>query len=123
MNIHISTYLIFEVFFIFLVWALVFLPPVVIFVDKLYLGARGLCFFNLIFVRREGFDESVLRHEMTHTRQQRKYSPWGVAIFILWHYFIKRKSWHQFWIEQEAVEAMNSDEKILRYFALNKKDS
>lgn len=73
-----------------LLWGCLFIfPPVVIFVDELKvlkLRPWGLALLNFIFIRRDRYSESILRHELEHLRQFRLFSPVGLSIFILFHY-------------------------------------
>jgi len=63
-------------------WAIVWLPPLVVGIRP---GrAQGLALPGLVLADR--CDPAILRHEFAHTRQMRRWSPLGVALFLGWHY-------------------------------------
>ena len=67
-------------------WVLV-VPVVVIRVRSLHVrGALGLALPGFILMTGAGWSEGVLRHELEHQRQMRRYSPWGAALILGWHY-------------------------------------
>jgi len=90
--------------------------------NHLPMGGYGLALPGFIFLNSSHWNESVLRHELEHQRQMRKYSPLGVALLIGWHYGkgflwgrIKNGSWPTFtslWatnpLEIQANAAMNN---------------
>ncbi len=96
-----------------LLWALVlWAPPVVIQVQRIPYGRlqpQGLTFLTLIVVRRDTYHEAVLRHEFVHVKQQRRYSPLGLALLLLvtYSYLLLRyrsaaRVYQESWIEREA---------------------
>ena len=48
--------------------------------------AQGLALPGLILLTAAGWSERVLRHELEHQRQMRRYSPLGAALLLGWHY-------------------------------------
>lgn len=65
-------------------WVL-FMPTRVVRVDSLYLGARGLALPGVVLLTKDA-GEDVLRHELVHQQQYRRYSPLGVALFLgVWY--------------------------------------
>lgn len=83
------------------VWAV---PPRLVWVRHLFGGAQGLALPGLILIperfrtdETDGTGESqrtdcpdraevILRHELVHRDQMRRYSPLGTAILLGWHY-------------------------------------
>lgn len=122
----------FEVLFVLLIatilWLWVLLvPPFVIPVKRLHVkGALGLALPGFIFLTPGAWDERVLRHELAHIRQMRRYSPLGVAALLGWHYgagvvrhVLRVGGLPSFWslwernpLEQEANREMDSDEPL-----------
>lgn len=94
-------------------------PTAVIRVRRLHLGALGLALPGLVMLDRGCASERILRHELAHQRQMRRYTPLGVALALGWHYgwgFIRRRRLNRevFWdlwrtnpLELEAIEAMD----------------
>ena len=88
--------------------------------NQLPMGGLALALPGYIFITPHHWKESVLRHELEHQRQMRKYSPLGVALFMGWYYGksfllkrIKTGSWPSFWslwkanpLEIQANEVM-----------------
>jgi len=114
------------------VWAWVWLvPTLVVRVDRIYAGALGLALPGLIFLQREA-PASVLRHELQHVRQLRRYSPIGASVLLAWHYAsaaIRRRQrsgrWPSFWslwaenpLEIEANQAMRQNSPLPRHWIL-----
>ena len=114
------------------IWVLL-IPPVVIFVKRLHFnGAVGLALPGVILLTDTTNAKQVLRHELTHQKQMRSYSPLGVAALLGWHYgrgFVRHffhyhrvPSFWQLWrenpLEKEANLAMNLDEPLPRMIFL-----
>jgi len=115
-------------------WAWVWLVPTfVIRVQRIYAGALGLALPGLILLRRD-VDESVLRHELQHVRQLRRYSPLGASLLLAWHYSVpairhrhRTGRWPSFWtlwqknpLEIEANRAMRETKPLPRYWTVGK---
>ena len=92
-------------------------------------GALGLALPGVIILAHPVWgNERVLRHEVAHQRQMRRYSPLGAALILAWHYGyqslrfrIREGRWPSFWrlwaanpLEREANEAMESKEPLPR---------
>lgn len=111
-------------------WAWVLLvPPVVIKVRRLHVrGALGLALPGLIFLTPQAWNEQVLRHELAHQQQMRRYSPLGASLLLGWHYGIglirwrmRTGTWPSIWnlwhdipLEREANEAMKASAPLPR---------
>jgi hypothetical protein len=89
------------------VWAWCWLPVVVVRARRLPMGAYGMAFLNVVFIRA-GIDgqtipsyDCVYRHECGHVRQMRRYSPWGVALFLggwyFWQCLVRRRPFTEAW--------------------------
>lgn len=74
------------------VWAV---PPRLVWVRRLFGGAQGLALPGLILILARlkpdgsggpGPAAAVLRHELVHRDQMRRYSPLGTALLLGWHY-------------------------------------
>ena len=117
-----------------LLWAWVWLVPTcVVRVERIYAGALGLALPGVILLRR-GASEAVLRHEMQHIRQLRRYSPLGTSVLLAWHYTVpalkhKRSTgcWPSFWLlwernplEREANQAMHDSGPLPRHWVVKK---
>lgn len=113
-------------------WAWVWLVPTcVVRVKRIYAGALGLALPGLILLRRDA-DDSVLRHELQHVRQLRRYSPLGASLLLAWHYSVSAIQHRQrtgqlpsFWtlwqknpLEIEANQAMRDNTPLPRYWAV-----
>lgn len=61
-------------------------PVVVQKVRWLPLGGLGLALPGLILLRPEAWREEILRHELAHQAQMRRWSPLGAALILGWHY-------------------------------------
>ena len=77
--------ILFNLWMCWLLWALMFLPPKILTVDRLHMGGLGLALPGILFIVK-GEPTSTLHHEQTHTLQMRRYSPAGVAMYLGWHY-------------------------------------
>ncbi len=110
-----------------LLWVIVMLPPKIVRVSSLYMGARGLALPGFLFILHEE-PESTIHHELTHALQMRRYSPLGVGLYLGWHYgkgFVQQKLAGQpldFWalwrknpLEIEACEKMQAGVSPLHY--------
>lgn len=101
-------------------------PPIVIRVRRLPVhGAKGLLVLSFIFLRYD-VGEVVLRHELVHWEQQRRYTPIGAMLFNGWHYgkaFIRRESFICAWrnnpFEKEANEKMFQSTPIRKVWRVN----
>lgn len=113
-------------------WGWVWLVPTcVVRVDRIYAGAQGLALPGVVLLRR-ATDERVLRHEMQHIRQLRRYSPFGVSLLLAWHYTVpaiqhRRRTgrWPDFWylwrnnpLEVEANRAMHDSSPLPPHFVI-----
>lgn len=113
-------------------WAWVWLvPTLVVHVERIHAGALGLALPGVILLRR-GTDETVLRHEMQHVRQLRRYSPFGASLLLAWHYTVpaiqfRRRTgrWPGFWhlwrnnpLEIEANRAMHESGPLLKHWVV-----
>lgn len=65
-------------------WIWVF-PTIVVRVDRVPFGALGMALPGVILLRRDT-GERVLRHELGHQDQLRRWSPLGAALMLGWHY-------------------------------------
>lgn len=108
-------------------WLWVWCIPTRVFqVPRLYVGAHGLALPGVILLTRQAYLEKVLRHELAHQKQMRRYSPLG-ASFLLGYYYsqaflrarLKTGAWPTFlslWhtnpLEIEANEAMHSTQPL-----------
>lgn len=114
----------FELEFIFflnlLLWAFVLLvPPVVVFSEYILtpkLNASGVSIFSFVVIKQGHFSEEILRHELRHHRQQQLFSPFGLAIVLLFHYgylYFKHRNvlavYRHSLIEKQANEAMKEE--------------
>lgn len=124
---HILVWLIAPILFL---WAWVWLVPTfVVRMDRIYAGALGLAVPGLIVLRRDA-DESVLRHELQHVRQLRRYSPLVASLLLAWHYTVpairhrqRTGRWPSFWtlwqsnpLEIEAHQAMRENTPLPRHW-------
>ncbi len=100
---------------------LLVLPTLVVRVDRLHLGAYGLALPGVVFLAGDA-GEPVLRHELEHQRQMRRYSPFGVAAFLgVWYGVGLLRRRHTFWqlwemnpLERGANAAMAGHEPLPR---------
>ena len=104
------------------------IPPVVIQVDSICIGqqVRGLNFLFLVFIRRDSYCDAILRHEFVHYRQQRYFSPIGLALFMLIYYvilYVKYRSFQTVYqksiIEKQAYEQMYQNRPLPFHIKLN----
>lgn len=100
-------------------WVLL-VPPRIVRVRWLPSGALGLALPGLVLLTTVGDCRAVLRHELTHHLQMRRWSPLGVALQLGWHYLLRPllqwvrggdlPSFHDLYrtcpLEQEANAAM-----------------
>ena len=88
-------------------WAWCWLPVLVVRTGRLPMGAHGMAVLNFVFIRK-GIDANstpsysyVYRHEFGHVCQMRRFSPWGVALFLggwyFWQCIMKRKAFAKAW--------------------------
>ncbi|TLM67388.1 MAG: hypothetical protein FDZ69_04650 [Deltaproteobacteria bacterium] len=89
------------------IWLWTWLPVAVVRVRRLPMGGYGMAFLNVILIRADiagtttpSYDY-VYQHEYEHVRQMRRYSPWGVALFLggwyFWQCLVKRKTFGEAW--------------------------
>lgn len=106
------------------------MPPTVVRVRRLHVrGARAVTLPGLILVTEDAWDdERVIRHELEHHTQLRRFSPFGVAAFLGCHYVVgsvRRRvrdgRWPSFasmWetnpLERAAVRAMETSGPLPR---------
>jgi hypothetical protein len=109
-------------------WVLL-MPTRVVLVQRLHVsGAGGLALPGVIFLTASSFNERILRHEYTHIRQMKRYSPFGVAILLGFGYLrlaaihiVRHRSRPSFWqlykqhpLEREAFAAMEKNDPLGR---------
>lgn len=103
------------------VWVLV-VPPRAVRVRTLHVpGAKGLALPGYVLIAQDWWDdEGVVRHELEHLAQMRRYSPLGVAMMLGWHYGVAtfalrlrtgrwpsfKERWESNPLEQGAIRAM-----------------
>jgi len=99
-------------------------PPIVLTVRSLPLGGLGLALPGLILLQDVYATEPVLRHELVHQQQMRRYSPLGTSLLLGWHYGVgflrlRRMGRVAFWslwatnpLEHEALRGMNRTEPL-----------
>jgi len=106
-----------------------FVPTVVVRVRRLPVqGALAVALPGLIAVTPGAAHESVIRHELEHQKQMRRYSPLGAALLLAHHYLfsavrgrLRSGSWPTFWslwsinpLEREANAAMHAADPLPR---------
>jgi len=115
------------IIFIPWLWVLI-MPTQVIKVRRLPFGGLGLAFPGFIFLTDAVWNERVLRHELAHQRQFRKYSPLGATLLLCYYYtkeFLRYRRrngnsptpwilWNQNPLEIEANAAMNDNTPLPR---------
>jgi hypothetical protein len=73
-----------------LLWAWVWLvPTLVVRFRFLPQGIQGLALPGLVLVRGEAYTWRLLRHELTHVRQMRRWSPLGLCLAQAWNYLVR----------------------------------
>ena len=87
-SIWLSLYMTLSLFIVTYLQAI--LPPLVVRV-RFKIGAKGMALPGLICLDASVFDraqerEFVLRHELVHTSQMRRYTPLVTALMLGWHY-------------------------------------
>jgi hypothetical protein len=107
------------------VWAV---PTLVLRFRHLPDGILGLALPGLILVRPETFTTAILRHELTHLRQMRRWSPLGTWVAQFFNYLV-RPCWivlgqrrrprlrELYWsnpLEREAFAAMDQEGPLPR---------
>ena len=112
-----------------LLWLWVWLaPPLVVRANWLPGSILGLAFPGLILVRPETFTGRILRHELTHIRQMRRWSPLGTYLAQAWNYLLRPLAillrqrrrpgiWELYWsnpLEREAFAAMDGEAALPR---------
>lgn len=74
----------------FILWLYIAVCPVIVIrvemIRLFRLHPLGLTFLNIVFIAETWNEDFVLRHELAHVRQQRLYSPLGMALLIFFHY-------------------------------------
>ena len=89
-------------------------------------GIQGLALPGLILVRREAFTWRLLRHELAHVRQMRRWSPLGTWLNQVFNYLVRplgillaRRRWPGLSelyfsnpLEREAFAAMDRDDPL-----------
>lgn len=104
------------------------IPPIVIKVNSIFNSNKfsGLCFLFFVFIRRDKYSDSILRHEFAHYRQQRYFSPMGLALFLFIHYtylIIKHRSlsaaYQKSIIEKHANDEMKLNKPLPFHINLN----
>jgi hypothetical protein len=102
-------------------------PTVVVRVRRLPVrGALAVALPGLIAVTPGAEHESVIRHELQHQKQMRRYSPLGASLLLAHHYLLsalrcrlRSGAWPTFWelwssnpLEREANAAMRSSDPL-----------
>jgi hypothetical protein len=104
-------------------------PTVVIRVRRLPVqGALAVALPGLIALTPGAEHESIIRHELQHQKQMRRYSPLGASLLLAKHYLLsalvqrlRSGTWPSFWalwssnpLEREANAAMRSSDPLPR---------
>ena len=112
-------------------WAWVWLvPTLVLRVRFLPAGILGLALPGLVLVRKEAYTWRLLRHELTHVRQMRRWSPLGLALAQGCNYLVRplvilvterrRPGMSELYYsnprEREAFAAMDGDGPLPRHW-------
>ncbi len=108
-----------------ILWLYVWIvPPVVIRVNRIkYFGVHplGLNILNFIVITERGDSPYVIRHEYEHIRQQRWFSPLGLAVIIFFHYgylYVRYRSFSEVYrrsfIERQANKMMYETDSLPR---------
>lgn len=112
-------------------WAWVWLAPTrVVRFRFLPEGIQGLALPGLVLVRGEAYTWRLLRHELTHVRQMRRWSPLGVGLAQLWNYLLRplgilvrerrRPGMTELYfsnpLERQAFAAMDQDGPLPRFW-------
>ena len=105
-------------------WLWVWLVPTLVLRFRwLPSNIQGVAFPGLVLVRAETFTKAILRHELTHVRQMRRWSPLGTWLAQAWSYLLRpcwilarHRRWPGLWelyygnpLEREAFAAMNEE--------------
>ena len=91
-------------------------------------GIQGLALPGLVLVRAETYTWRILRHELTHVRQMRRWSPLGTWLAQVWSYLLRplgilltQRRWPGLWelywsnpLEREAFAAMDLEGPLPR---------
>ena len=91
-------------------------------------GILGIALPGLVLVRADALNGRLLRHELTHIRQMRRWSPLGTALAQAYNYILRplwsllaRRRWpgmRELYfsnpLEQEAFAAMDGDGPLPR---------
>ena len=103
-------------------------PALVVRVRRVPFGALGMALPGLILLRRDQGD-SVIRHELVHQDQMRRWSPLGAALLLglfygrgfLRHRLLDRSTFMQLYaqnpMELEANRLMFEDKPLLRHWS------
>lgn len=108
----------------FLLWLVIIISPVIVIkvrsIRYPWLKPKGLTFLHIILIEKESFNQTILRHELVHVSQQRRFSPLGLALFMFLHYlylFIRYRSFSEVYrrslLEKEANSKMYDFNKPL----------
>ena len=103
-------------------------PPLVLRFRFLPETILGLAFPGLILVRPETFTWRILRHELAHVRQMRRWSPMGTYLAQAWNYLLRplgillaqrrcpglRELYQANPLEREAFAAMDREDPLPR---------
>ena len=91
-------------------------------------GILGVAMPGLVLVRAETYTWRILRHELTHVRQMRRWSPLGTYLAQAWSYLLRplgillfqrrwpgmRELYHANPLEREAFAAMDLEGPLPR---------
>jgi hypothetical protein len=114
-----------------LLWAWVWVvPTLVVRFRFLPQGILGLALPGLVLVRGEAYTLRLLRHELAHVRQMRRWSPLGLCLAQAWNYLLRplvilvserrRPGMAELYYsnprEREAFAAMDEDRPLPRYW-------
>ena len=114
-----------------LAWAWIWaVPPLVLRFRFLPEGIQGLALPGLVLVRGDAYTWALLRHELTHVRQMRRWSPLGIFLAQLYNYLVRplgillaerrRPGMTELYFsnprEREAFAAMDQDGPLPRFW-------
>jgi len=93
-------------------------------------GILGLALPGVVLVRSETYTWRILRHELHHVRQMRRWSPLGICLLQLYRYLLRpllilagQRRWpglgelyHSNPLERNAYAAMDRDDPLPRHW-------
>ncbi|MDR3673675.1 MAG: hypothetical protein P4L36_22720 [Holophaga sp.] len=120
-----------------LLWAWVWaVPTLVLRFRFLPPGILGVALPGLVLVRSETYTLPILRHELFHVRQMRRWSPMGVWLAQMFRYLlhpmgilVRQRRWPSlselYWsnpLERNAFAAMEREDPLPRHWGARPKD-